>query len=339
MDFKKFRKNRGKMAEAVKRMKDKKPDYTDDRFWTMTADKQGNADAVIRFLPQQDPEKEPCVMKFTHFIKDNGKYFVEDCPITIGKPCPADEYAQPYWDMDTEQGKQLASKYSKTKNFICNIQVVNDLAKPENNGKVFLFKFGIKIFEKIMGKIAPESELDEPVMVFDLWEGRNFKLKRRKVSGWINYDSSEFFDSNTPVAKSDDGIEKVYNQIRSLDEFVDPKLFKPYGDLKKKFITVVGDKAAKFFATSDSPDTGTEMAVQDAPGDADEVAFDDPVDDTPAAEGDGGGDDTAAEQAKTDEPANEKSDDDPFDDDDFNFDLNDDDFNFDDDKGDDDVPF
>ena len=336
MDFNKFRKNRGKMQAAVTKMKDKKPSYIDDRFWKPMPDKQGNADAVIRFLPQQDPEAEPVIMRHTHFFKENGKWFVELCPRTNGKECPADEYGQPYWDLAKEHPKEsdeykrlagIASKYCNSKEFIANILVVNDLARPENNGKVFLYKFGVKIFNKIMDKLAPESEIDEPVMVYDLWEGRNFKLKMRKESGWIKYDNSEWFDSNTPVAKDEDGIERIYNQIRSLAEFVDPKLFKDYVSLKKKFIEVVGANAAKFFAASKSEGAaehtqtveGPSKEKASAPADADDdMVFDDAdataTNDATDPEPDQSDDGSEPEQAHSD---------------DFDFDFDEDDFNFD----------
>jgi len=320
-------KNRSKMSKAVKKMKDKKPSFVDERFWSTTPDKQGNADVVIRFLPQQDPEKEPFIMKFTHGFKENGKWFFIDCPITIGEPCPSDEYAQPYWEEDTEQSKNIAIKYSKKKQFIANIQVVNDLSKPENNGKVFLYKFGIKIFEKILDKLDPESELDEPIMVHDFLDGSNFKIKQRKVSGYVNYDKSEFYSETTPVAKTEKEMKVIFDQIRNLDEFINPKKFSSYTEIKKKFIGVVGTPAAEFFADTD---TGTdshdssEIDTQDkseAPSDDKEDA----KEDISPKEKSINEDDSKASEENEEEKVEKKDDD--FD---FDFDVEDDDFSFDD---------
>lgn len=337
MDFSKFKKNRGKLNKAVNKMKDKKPSWQDDRFWTPTVDNLGNAEAVIRFMPQPDVDKEPVVLKFTHGFKDNGKWFFTDCPTTWGKDCPSDQYAQPYWDEDTEASKSIASKYSRKKQFIANILVVKDLAKPENNGKNFLFKFGTKIFEKIMDKVAPDSELDDPVKIFDMWEGRNFKLKRKKVSGWANYDSSEWFDNNSPVAKNDEGIEKVYKQLYVLDDFVDEKNCPKYADLKKKFIGVVGEKAARFFASNksdaDMEDTGTEASVGTTAEEEafDDSAFNDVSSDEPANENGTDNEEPVKEDVKEDATPEEenKAESDSGEGEDVDFDFNDDDFEFD----------
>ena len=239
MDFKKFKQNRGKQAEAAKKLVDKKPVFTDDRFWDLTKDKQGNGEAIIRFLPQQDPAAEPVIMKFTHGFKENNKWFFEDCPVTIGQECPSCDYAQPYWDEDTKESKAIAGRYWRKKQFIANILVVKDVGNPENNGKVFLFRFGKKIYDKIMNKVNPESQLDEPVYVFDLWEGLNFKIKVKKVSDWPNYDDSEWYTTPIPVGENDEEIEKIYKKIYSLNEFIDPSKFKSYDEIAKKFYAIV----------------------------------------------------------------------------------------------------
>jgi len=338
MNFKKFLNSGDKMKKAVKKMKAKKPSYVDDRFWKTSPDKQGNADAVLRFLPQQEPEKAPIVMKHTHFFKENGKWFVCDCPTTFEMPCPADEYAQPYWDEDTKESKEIALKYSRKKRFISNVLVVNDINRPENNGKVFLYEFGIKIYEKIIDKLDPESELDEPIMIHDFLEGRNFKLKQQKVGGFINYDKSEFYSDSTPVAKTEKKMEEVYNQITDLDQFVDPEKIKSYSELKKKFIGVVGQSAAEFFSGSkDKPDNdmGLEHNAKEDEDDLDDSKFSMNDGDTPkeknepeASEVPWKEDSEEADEKKGGDKK-EKDDEEDFDFDDEDFDFDDEDFNLD----------
>lgn len=239
MDFSKFKKNRKNVSKAIDNMKAKKPSYVDERFWALTVDDSFNGEAIIRFLPQQDPEASPVIMYYNHFFKKNGQWFNENCPFTNGKDCPVCDYVQPFWEEDTEASKNEARKYSRGKNYVANIQVIKDPAKPENNGKVFLFRFGVKIYDKLLDKVAPESELEEPVMVHDLWEGQNFLLKCRKKDGYRNYDTSKFYDKLCPVAKSDKGIEEIYNQIKVLDEFVEDKKFKKYEEIQKKFFKIM----------------------------------------------------------------------------------------------------
>lgn len=337
MDFAKFKKNRSKMVEAVKKVKDQKPNYVDERFWTTTPDKQGNADAIIRFLPQPDPEEPFAVMKFIHGFNEKGKWFIENCPQTIGEECPSDEYAQPFWDEGTKESKAIASKFTKKRSYIANILVVNDLSKPDNNGKVFLWRFGVKIFEKIMDKLAPKSELDEQLLIYDLWEGRNFKLKQRKVDDYPNYDLCEFVDSNSAVADTEKGIEEIFKQIRDLGEFIDPKEFKKYGDLKKKFISVVGKRAAEFFSDSNEGDTGKEVNTKSSSKikkedfeTIDESEFDDTANDDEKVVKENTEEDDEAVKENTEEDV-----DFDFDEDDFKWDDDDDDVDVDED---DDIP-
>lgn len=331
MDFKKFRKNRKKMSNAVKKMKDRKPSYVDERFWSPTVDKMGNADAVIRFLPQSDdPEIEPVIMKFTHGFKENGKWFFCDCPTTFGEKCPADEYAKPFWDDDTDESRAMAAKYSRKKQFISNILVVNDLANPENNGKVFLFKFGIKIYEMFMGKIDPDSELDEQILVYDPIDGCDFKLKRREIKGWVNYDQSEFYSKQTPIAKTEKEMIEIFSKIRPLDEFLDKKkLLKPYSELKKNFIGVVGKKAAQFFSKREDCDDSIEETVFEDKAEAEEDVKNEKVIDNTAKEK-STQKEVLEDNKEEKNTINKEEDTDGFDDDDFDFDMGDDDFNFDD---------
>ena len=239
MDYKTFKQNRANLATGLTKIKPVKPNYVDDRFWELTMDETKVGKSIIRFLPQKDPEKSPIVLYFNHGFKENGKWFWENCPTTIEQPCPICEYVQPFWDIGTEDGKAKAFKYSRKKNYICNILVVNDVAKPENNGKIFLFKFGAGIFEKVMEKLAPDSELVSPVMVLDLWEGRNFYLKSKKKDNYPNYDASAFLDVNSSIAENEKDIEKLFEQIYELDEFIDPKKFNTYDSIEKRFNTLM----------------------------------------------------------------------------------------------------
>jgi hypothetical protein len=339
MDFKNFKKGRKKLNSAVNKMKDQNPKFKkDERFWTPTKDDSGSSNALIRFLPQPDIEQPPTISFFQHGFKEKGKWFIENCPSTFAEPCPVCEHIEPYWDEDTEESKNYARRYSRTKQFIANILVIKDLMNPKNNGKVFLFKFGIKIYEKIEEKVFPESELDEAVQIFDPWEGCAFKLKLRQKSGRNNYDNSEFVSKSEPVAADDTGMETIFNQLTDLSEFLAKDKFKAYDKLAKKFNRIMKLEGAKAAGGnppaddkgdalldefSDGPEKKAEPAdVPDDTGTDDDFDFEE-----------GDGKEAAAET--TSEPA-EKADEQPAEekkasgDDDFNFDEDDEDFNFDD---------
>jgi len=207
----------------------------------------GNASATIRFLARTEGDELPWVKIFSHGFKGpTGRWYIENCLTTIGQACPACELNTKLWNSTTNDNgperKQVREQKRKL-GYIANILVVNDPKHPENNGKVFLFKFGKKIFDKIMGKARPTFEDEEPVNVFDYWEGANFKLRMKMVDKFPNYDTSEF-ESVSAVADSDEEILEVVNQQYKLSEFVDKGNFKSYDDLKKKLTMVLNAGAA-----------------------------------------------------------------------------------------------
>ena len=244
MDFSEFKKNRNKAQEAVKKLKDKKPNFTDDRFWNIKKDQQGNGDAVIRFLPGMSQEDEPFIQKFTHGFKENNKWFIEDCPVTVKRDCACCNHAVPFWEEDTKESKIIAGKFWRKKQYIGRIKVIKDISNPDNNGKIFLYKFGQKIYNKIMATVSPDSELDEPILVWDLWDGLDFKLIIRKVDGHANYDQCKFYDKKSAVANTDAEIEAIYKEIckYDLNEFIDPKKYKSTEEMEKKFNSFMGIK-------------------------------------------------------------------------------------------------
>ena len=218
--------------------------YQDDRFWKLEGDKAGNGTATIRFLPRVEGDELPWVRIFSHgFQGPTGKWYIENSLTTLGEQDPVSELNTTLWNSGSEANKEIARKQKRKLSFIANILVVSDPKHPENEGKVFLFKFGKKIFDKIMDKARPTFEDEKPVNVFDFWEGANFKLRMRKKDGYANYDESVFTD---PVPVGDDEfIVKVAQAQHKLSEFTDRKNFKSYDELKKKLNEVLsGDSFA-----------------------------------------------------------------------------------------------
>jgi len=211
----------------------------DDRFWKPTVDKAGNGYAVIRFLPAPASEDMPYVRVFNHGFQGPGGWYIENSLTTIGKKDPVSEHNTMLWNSGVESNKDLARKQKRRLTYISNIYVVSDPSAPENEGKVFLYKYGKKIWDKINDQMNPQFEDESPVNPFDLWEGANFKLKIRQVEGYRNYDKSEF-ESSASLLDDDDALEKLWKSESSLAEFIDPNSFKSYEELQAKLNRVLG---------------------------------------------------------------------------------------------------
>ena len=213
----------------------------DDRLWKLEVDKSGNGYAVIRFLPAPDGEDLPFVKLYSHAFQGPGGWYIENSLTTLGQKDPVSEYNSQLWNNGTDAGKDAARKQKRKLTYISNIYVVKDPANPENEGKVFLYKYGKKIFDKLTAAMQPEFEDEEAIDPFDFWQGANFKLKAKNVAGYRNYDSSEF-TAVTPLLDDDDALEAVWKKENSLKEFIDADQFKSYDDLKKRLEYVLGSR-------------------------------------------------------------------------------------------------
>jgi len=235
----------------------------DDRFWQPEVDKAGNGFAVIRFLPAPKGEEMPWARIWSHgFQGPTGKWYIENSLTTIGKPDPVSEMNNELWNSGSEANKEIARKQKRRLNYTCNVLVIQDPAHPENEGKVKLFKFGKRIFDKIKDVMQPQFQDEEPVNPFDFWKGANFKLKIRKVEGYRNYDKSEF-ESIAPLNADDAEIEKVWTQQHSLVDFSDARHFKSYEELKKKLDSVLSGVPAAV-RHAEEVDLATPAAVKPA---------------------------------------------------------------------------
>jgi hypothetical protein len=213
----------------------------DDRLWKLDVDKSGNGYAVIRFLPSPDGEDLPFVKLYSHAFQSSGGWYIENSLTTLGQKDPVSEYNTQLWNNGTDAGKEAARKQKRKLTYISNIYVVKDPANPENEGKVFLYKYGKKIFDKLTAAMQPEFEDEEAIDPFDFWQGANFKLKAKNVAGYRNYDSSEF-TAQTPLLDDDDALEALWKKQFSLAEFVNPDQFKTYDELKTRLDYVLGNK-------------------------------------------------------------------------------------------------
>lgn len=209
----------------------------DTRFWKLDIDKAGNGFAIIRFLPGPAADGEeslPWVRIFDHGFQGPGGWYIEKSLTTLNQKDPVTEYNSTLWNSGIDANKEIARKQKRRLKYISNILVIQDTKHPENEGKVFLYSYGKKIFAKITEAMNPQFEDETPINPFDLWKGANFKLKVRKLEGYPNYDKSEF-DASSALFDGDDAkLEALWKSEYSLKELLDPKNFKSYDDLKRK---------------------------------------------------------------------------------------------------------
>jgi len=217
---------------------------SDDRFWKPSVDKAGNGYAVIRFLPVPDEENVPWEQYWDHGFKGpTGQWYIEKSLNSIGQDDPASEYNSMLWnsvsDDDAPERKQVR-RQKRRLHYVSNIMVLHDPANPDNDGKVFLYQYGKKIFDKLKEAMKPTNKYEkvEPINPFDLWEGANFKLRIRQVDGYRNYDTSEF-EKETTRLDEDEALEKIYDKLVDIREFVDPANYKTYDELKERLNRVL----------------------------------------------------------------------------------------------------
>ena len=221
-----------------------KKSYVDERLWRPQLDKSGNGYAVIRFLPPCDGENLPWAKLWSHaFQGPTGQWYIENSLTTLSQKDPVSEHNTRLWNSGVESDKEIARKQKRKLQYYSNIYVVSDTKNPANEGKVFLYRFGKKIFDKLMEAMQPAFEDETPINPFDFWKGANFKLKIRKVDGYWNYDKSEF-DNVSTLSDNDDELEKVYKSQYSLDEFTAPTNFKSYDELKTRLDMVLSGTVA-----------------------------------------------------------------------------------------------
>ena len=230
-----------KLVKEVEKMNNNGSSSGDDRLWKLECDKSGNGYAVIRFLPAPNGEDLPFVKLYSHAFQGPGGWYIENSLTTLGQKDPVSEYNTMLWNNGTDAGKEAARKQKRKLTYIANIYVVKDPANPENEGKVFLYKFGKKIFDKLTAAMQPEFEDEEAIDPFDFWGGANFKLKAKNVAGYRNYDSSEFARPDA-LLDDDDAMEAIWKRQYSLAELVAADQFKDYETLKKRLDYVLGNK-------------------------------------------------------------------------------------------------
>ena len=271
-DFSSLKKNRSKTLDKLNSQLEKisSKSYQDPnagKFWKPTRDKAGNGFAVIRFLPAPQGEEMPFVRLWDHgFQGPTGLWYIENSLTTLNQDDPVSEFNSKLWNSGVESDKDQARKQKRRLKYTANVYIVKDSGNPENEGKVFLYQFGKKIFDKLNDLMNPTFEDEEPVNPFDLWEGANFRLKIRQFEGYPNYDKSEF-DPASPLSEDDAELERIWGEQHSLEEIVSEKNFKSYSELKTKLYRVLDLQNDEPTASAPVTETADELDLSDMSND------------------------------------------------------------------------
>ena len=217
----------------------------DERFWQPTRDKAGNGYAVIRFLPGDAEAATPWIRYWDHAFKGpTGQWYIEKSLTSIGQQDPLSELNSKMWNSGIDADKAVVRQRKRNLRYVSNVLIVSDPSAPENEGQVKLYRFGKKIFDKIMDSMQPQFPDEAPVNPFDMWEGADFTVKIRKVEGYPNYDASSF-KAPAAVPGTDEELEEIYNKQFDLNEWTDPKNYKTYDELKARLAMVLGEQAPR----------------------------------------------------------------------------------------------
>lgn len=244
-----------KLKQALEATK-KTVQRDDEGFWKLTTDKQGNGFAIVRFLPAPPPETVPFVSFYRHAFQGPNGWYIENSRTSINEADPLSEYNSRLWATKDATLQDQVRKQSRKQTYVANIYIVKDQGNPENEGKVFLFRFGKKIFEKIVKAANPDFEGDTAVDPFNLIEGANFRLRQKKQAGFPNYDDSTFEAPSKLLGGDEKALERVCVQLKSLQALVAPEKFKPYDDLKKKLDKVFGFDTGTYLTPADAAAAG-----------------------------------------------------------------------------------
>jgi hypothetical protein len=273
MSFANLKRNRNSISDLVSAAGagsgggDTKKSYKDERQWKPTVDKAGNGYAVLRFLPAPETCETPWVRYWDHGFKGpTGQWFIEKSLTSIGQQDPVSEANSILWNTGTDDNKAIVRDRKRRLHYVSNVLVVSDPSNPANEGKVFMYTYGKKIFDKIMDVMQPQFADEKPVNPFDFWEGADFKLKIRQVEGYRNYDKSEFSSPAPLMGGDDDQLEQLYETVYDLGEFSDPAAYKTYEELSARLALVLGEQAPRTVAQTVALDTKEAPApVREAP--------------------------------------------------------------------------
>lgn len=212
-------------------------------IFKLETDKAGNGRAVIRFLPAPPNEDLPFVKLYNHGFQVNGRWFIENCPTTLGEECCVCASNGKLWNSGLDSDKEIARNRKRKLSYYANVYIVSNPADPSLEGQVKIFRFGAKVFDKIKSAMKPEFEDDPVIDPFDFWSGANFRLRVKQVAGYPNYDDSVFESPSSLLNGDDEKLEALWKTEFSLQELVSREKFKSAEELQKRLDFVLGAKS------------------------------------------------------------------------------------------------
>jgi hypothetical protein len=237
-----------KLQSKVETSDTKKTFEKDTRMWQPATDSAGNGSAVIRFLPAVSEDDTPYVKSYSHGFKVGSKWFIENCPSTLGikDGCPVCSANSELWNSGLESDKKIAGERKRKLSFYSNVLVIKDPANPENEGQVRIYRYGQKIFDKIKEAIKGDEDMEVGAIdPFNFFDGANFVIKIAQVAGFKNYDKSKFASKTELYDGDEDKLRAILEKLHDINSFADPKLFKSSDELQKKFDLVLGASTSK----------------------------------------------------------------------------------------------
>lgn len=212
-------------------------------IFKLETDKAGNGRAVIRFLPAPPNEDLPFVKLYNHGFQVNGRWFIENCPTTLGEECCVCASNSTLWNTGLDSDKEIARSRKRKLSYYANVYIVSNPSDPSLEGQVKIFRFGAKVFDKIKSSMKPEFEDDPVIDPFDFWGGANFRLRVKQVAGYPNYDDSVFESPSALLDGDDEKLESLWKTEFSLQELVSREKFKSSEELQKRLDFVLGSKS------------------------------------------------------------------------------------------------
>ena len=244
-------------------------DYDDPREWKLQRDEQDNGTAVIRLLPGKGGDTPSVVRIFEHSVriwnKSTNKYrwYIEPSPSSIKEDCPVSSIYYELGDMGTDEAKKMQETFSRSVKFVSNILVVNDPMNPENNGKIFYWKYGVKLFEKFKQVLEPtEAQIKvgkQPLELFDPEDGADIILDIKRDGKFLNYDGTTIEAPSQAFETEEAMDEAVLEKAYDLTEFISADYYKPYAELKKKIAFVLEKSPQEAFLIANGSEVITEL--------------------------------------------------------------------------------
>lgn len=262
IDFSQLKKQSslGSQTEKLLKKLEESASYGTDiqNVFKLETDKMGNGRAVIRFLPAPKGEDDPFIKLYNHGFQNNGKWFIENCPTTLGRQCELCSRNSELWNSGVDANKEIARSRKRKLNYYSNILVINNPANPDLEGQVMLFRYGAKIFDKIKSAMKPEFEEDAAIDPFDFWTGADFRLRVKQVAGYPNYDDSTFC-SMSVLNGDDEKLQEIWEKEYSLQELISPDKFKSDEEFTKRLDFVLGNKQTTVHDDSESQEEELDM--------------------------------------------------------------------------------